>query len=163
MADMTKHLKRFLTDKELQAIGGEFEGVVASVTEEPIRNRFKATTSDEPVITFQEGGYRLIPNKTMLLCLIRWFGADSNDWIGRRIRLFRQLVETTNHEGVTRSKYQRALVCVDAHARTPVRRPWPTTTGTRDRDNVVVDASAVDTIEEELTADEIFGSRRQAR
>lgn len=125
MADMTRHLKRWLTDKALAEIGGEFEGVIASVSEEEIRNRFTAQKSVEPVITFSEGGYKLVLGKTNLQKMINWFGPESNDWVSRRIRIFRQQVESRNAEGLIRVRWQRSILCEDPSARGQVHGRWP--------------------------------------
>ena len=125
MADMTRYRKKWLTDGELEKIGGEFEGVVESVTEELIRNKFKAQRSREPVVGFDQGGYRLVLNATLLDKFIRWFGAESDDWIGRRVRIYRRLVEVRNSKGELRSRWQRDAVCEDVHARAVVRPAQP--------------------------------------
>jgi hypothetical protein len=121
--DMTRHLKRWLTDKALAELGGEFEGVIADVSEELIRNRFTAKRSAEVVVTFDDGGFRLVLNKTVLTKFIAWFGPESNDWIGRRVRVFRRRVEMPNQKGELRSRWQRDVVCEDHLARAPIRRP----------------------------------------
>lgn len=123
MPDMSRHLKQWLTDRALVDLGGEFEGVVAMVTEELIRNRFTAQRSMEVVVAFDESGYRLILNKGMLTKFIGWFGPESDNWIGRRIRVFRRLVESPNAKGEVRSRWQRDLVCEDTQTRASVRRP----------------------------------------
>jgi hypothetical protein len=85
--DMRRYLKPNLDVPTLQALGGEYEGIVAHVTSESLRNKFTGTTSEEPVIAFNDGK-RLILNKTLLVALMRTFGDDSGAWIGRRIRSF---------------------------------------------------------------------------
>jgi hypothetical protein len=114
--DMTRYLKPYLTVPVLEALGGEYEGIIAEVVNERLRNRFKATSSDEPVIVFQDGK-RLVLNKAMLQASLCWFGEDSARWPGRRIRVFLRRVETVNREsGKVRVSYQRAITCEDVHA-----------------------------------------------
>jgi hypothetical protein len=119
---MARHLKPWLTLKALEEMGGEYEGVIASVTEEPIRNRFTAQRDYSPVVTF-DAGHRLIPNKCILQKLIGWFGSESDGWVGRRVRVFLRLIQTPNHKGELRSRWQRDAVCEDHLARVQVRRP----------------------------------------
>jgi hypothetical protein len=115
MPNMTRHLRPWLTDRALAEMGGEFEGIVACVSEEYIRNRFTAQRSLEVVITFDDG-HRLIPNKTVLQKVITWFGAESDDWIGRRVRIYRRQVEVPNAKGELRTRWQRDIV-VESDAR----------------------------------------------
>lgn len=124
MPDMTRHLQPWLTDKALAEMGGEYEGVVAGVSEEYIRNRFTAQRSLEVVITFDDG-HRLIPNKTVLQKFITWFGAESDAWVGRRVRVYRRQVQVPNAKGELRTRWQRDVVVEDAHARSAVRTPAP--------------------------------------
>jgi hypothetical protein len=160
MADMTRHLKPWLTDAQLKAMGGVFEDVIAAVTEEPIRNRFKPTLpkSVEPVISFEASGYRLVPNKSILQQLIDWFGKDSDDWIGRRVRIVRHCVETTNQQGQVRRRWQRAIACEDPHACFPVRGHWPAPAPVAPPPRA--ESELVPELAPAITADEIFGRRR---
>jgi hypothetical protein len=132
-------------------MGGEFEGVIAAVTEEPIRNKYTAQKSIEPVITFEEGGYRLIPNKSALQRLIGWFGAESTNWIGGRVRIY--LVEVELKNG--RKQWQRSIACEDAHARFAIRGRWPASVGAANHQREPGEGDDM------ITADEIFGDRRQ--
>lgn len=113
--DMTRYLKPYLTVPELEAMGGEYDGVIASVTNEEIRNRYKGQKSNEPVVSFDDGK-RLVLNAGMLRACLSWFGADSTNWIGRRIRLFLRRVETINREtGEIKVRLQRGILCEDPH------------------------------------------------
>jgi hypothetical protein len=107
--DMTRFLKPFLTVTVLRELGGQYEGIIADVTNEPLRNRFKATTSDEAIVTFLDGK-RLPLNKGLLRALISWFGVESSDWLGRRIRVFLK-------PGKKQGSWERAVACDDVHAR----------------------------------------------
>ena len=106
--DMTKHLRPYLIVSALEAMGGEYEGVVEAVTEELIRNRFTGQKTFEPVISFVDGK-RIVLNATMLRQCIEWFGADSNGWIDCRLRLFLRRVESVN-------KYRRSTRAAPSRA-----------------------------------------------
>jgi hypothetical protein len=152
MTDMTRHLKRWLTTTALSGMGGEFDGVIAAVTEEPIRNKYTGLTSTEPVIMFEEGGYRWIPNKSALQKLIGWFGAESTDWNGRRVRIYLVPVESKNG----RKRWHRAIACEDAHARFQTRGQWPASVA------AAANHQREPGEDDMVTADEIFGDRRRA-
>jgi hypothetical protein len=108
--DMRKFLKQLLNDRELARLGGRYEGVISAVHVEPMRNRFKNTTADEPVILFADG-YRLVPNYGMRLLLIEHFGAESDDWIGRTVVVVRHLVDTTDRRtGEIAGRYVRRIL-----------------------------------------------------
>src|SRR5262245_14469278 len=98
---MSKHLPRWLNDSALCGMGGRYEGVVAQVVEERVRNRFKRDVhgkpivASEPVIVFEDG-WRLVPNIGMRKVMIDAFGLDSDGWIGRRLVIDRQLNDGTN-------------------------------------------------------------------
>lgn len=169
MADMTRHLKRWLTDTALVEMGGKFDDVIASVTDEEIRNRFTAVKAIEPVVTFDQSGYRLVLNKGMLQSLIALFGPESNDWIGRRVYVFRRRLESKH--GETRARWQRAIACEDRHARVAVQGRWPLAgrggpaalSHEREPGEDDEPPVAVDDASEALTAEEIFGERRRSR
>ena len=58
IVDMTRHLRRWLNDKALsENFDDRYEGRVADVTEEMIRNKFTGAN----VVTFEDG-WRLLPN-----------------------------------------------------------------------------------------------------
>ena len=121
---MKRFLAPMLTVPELEALGGEYEGVIAFVKEEILHNRFKGQKFPEPVVSFHDGK-RLVLNKTMLRACIGWFGDDSNNWIDRRIRIFLRREEKVNKDtGETRWQVQRRIACEDAHARAPRQQRW---------------------------------------
>lgn len=85
---MTRHLRRWLNDKALVEMGDSYEGRIQDVTEEPIRNRFTAQKSIEPVILFEDG-WKLIPNISQRKALVAFWGPETEEWIGRRLVVFR--------------------------------------------------------------------------
>ena len=95
--DIRRHLRPWLNDATLVRLGGSYGGVVASVTEEQVRNPFTAMRQLEPVIGFDEG-YRLIPNITMRAALIELFGPHTDKWIGRRITVSRRRIERMDRQ-----------------------------------------------------------------
>ena len=52
--DMRKHLRRWLNHRELEQMGGRYDGIVAAVAEQNVRNRFTAQREAQPVIRFAE-------------------------------------------------------------------------------------------------------------
>jgi hypothetical protein len=90
--DMTRHLRRWLNDKALRELGDVYDGRIASVTEETIRNKFTAQKQLEPVITFEDG-WRLLPNITQRRTLIEFFGPETEEWIGQRVVVFRHYIQ----------------------------------------------------------------------
>ena len=53
--DMARHLRRWLNETSLRELGGVYEGRIADVTEEKLRNRYTAQHQLQPVITFDDG------------------------------------------------------------------------------------------------------------
>ena len=103
--------------KAIEALGGDYEGVIASVDQEDLRNNYRARKSTEPVISFLDGK-RLVLNTGMLRQCIEWFGPGSEVWIGRRVRVFLRRVEVVNKQtGVITVLKHRGILCEDAHAR----------------------------------------------
>lgn len=118
MVDMSRHLRRWLNDATLRRdFSGRYEGVIASVHEELIRNRFTAVKQVEPVITFDDG-WRLIPNIGMRRALIEFYGANTDDWIGRRIVVFRSETRDTK-AGTTR--WEKRVMRADVEFRRAAR------------------------------------------
>ena len=110
---MRRHLRRWLNDAELERRGGRFDGVIAAVTEETVRNRFTAQRELQPVIAFDDG-WRLVPNLTMRRALIEMFGTESNAWIGRRVTIHRQRVERIDKiTGAIRESFQKTVSSSD--------------------------------------------------
>jgi hypothetical protein len=83
----------------LREMGDTYEGRIATVTEETIRNRYTAQKQREPVITFEDG-WRLLPNINQRRALIAFFGPNSEDWLG-----------TTQRPGKPRKLGKNALSC----------------------------------------------------
>jgi hypothetical protein len=114
---MSRHLRKWLNDAALVALGGEYEGVIASVSEERIRNRFTAQTQLEPVIAFEDG-FRLVPNLTMRRALAEALGDETDHWIGQRVRVWRRTTETVNRTtGEVRRVQVKTVELLDAPAR----------------------------------------------
>jgi hypothetical protein len=111
--DMKRYLRRWLTDAELRRLGDRYEGVIAEILEERLRNRFTGTKEAQPVIVFDDG-YRLVPNLGMRQALIEFWGRESADWTGRRLIVFRRAVEQRGADGETKTTYQRAVMRPDA-------------------------------------------------
>jgi hypothetical protein len=119
--DMTRHLRRWLNDKELKQMGGRYEGVVVAIREEKVRNRFTAQQEVQPVIKFDDG-WLLIPNLGMRRALIEIFGAETNNWIGHRISVCRRRVERRDRlTGEVREKFEKFVYVVDPFTRQPIR------------------------------------------
>ena len=157
---MKRFLKPMLTVPTLDALGGDYEGVIATVQEETIRNRFKGQQYQEAVLTFQDG-MRMVLNKTMLTKCIGWFGSDSLDWTGRRIWVFLRKAESINKAtGETRTQVQRGIACEDPHAKGPSLRGTASIEALRERepgeDDDVLDGEGV-----ALTGADIFESHRR--
>jgi hypothetical protein len=124
--DMRRHTRRWLNDTALASeFDGTFEGVIAAVTEEQVRNRFTAQRELQPVIAFAEGGWRVVPNLGMRTALIEMLGPETDQWIGRRISIHRRRVERADKAtGEIRSSWQKVVSVPDRHARVlPMRRP----------------------------------------
>ncbi len=120
MVDMRRHLRRWLNDTELVRLGGRYEGVIESVVEERVRNRFTAQRELVPVIVFDDG-WRIIPNLSMRTVLIEIFGAQSDEWIGRRLTIFRRRIEQRDRvTGDIRERFHKAIYVSDPHSLTPI-------------------------------------------
>ncbi len=115
---MRRHLKRWLNDRELLQMGGSYEGIVAEVVEELVRNRYTAQRELQPVIVFRDG-WRLIPNIGMRRALVEMFGPETDDWVDRRLTVFRRRMVRKSADGEMRERYEKAVECVDPHVREP--------------------------------------------
>src|SRR5689334_6954606 len=93
--DMTKHLRRWLNDEALREMGDSYEGRISNVVEERIRNRFTTAKQFEPVIHFEDG-WKLIPNIGQRRVLCELWGPETDDWIGRRLQVYRHRKERTD-------------------------------------------------------------------
>lgn len=132
MVDMNRYQRRFLNEAALRQMDGErYEGIIDTVIEEPLRNRFTGTKELQPVIVFDDG-WRLVPNITMRQALIAWWGPDTEEWIGRRVIVYRhraeRVIEKTNavsgevEKHVTERFEKRVMLPVAAAVEFP-RRP----------------------------------------
>ena len=114
---MRKHLHRWLNDEALRELGDEYEGKIASVTEEVIRNRFTAQRQLEPIIAFQDG-WRLCPNITQRRALVEMFESSNTDeWIGQRLIVFRHRISKVDPKtGVVKEKFEKRVRLAMPHA-----------------------------------------------
>ena len=96
--DMTKYLRRHLTNTDLLEHGGVYEGTIVAVEEQEVRNKWRYARDPEtgktaprredvPVILFEDG-WTWIPNITARRVLFEAWGADTDEWIGRRMRVW---------------------------------------------------------------------------
>lgn len=108
--DMTKHLRRWLNDKALsENFNDSYEGRIAAVTEEVIRNRFTGVKQVEPVVIFEDG-WRLLPNINQRRALIEFFGPETEDWIGHRLIVYRHYIQRTNPDtGMVKQTYEKRV------------------------------------------------------
>ena len=120
--DMRKHLKPRLNNDELLKMGGSYEGIIANVVEETVRNGYTKQRQAEPNIVFMDG-WRHIPNIRMRRALIESLGEETNGWVGWRIRIFLRRVERKTADGGMREQYEKFAECIDP----PVREPRATT------------------------------------
>src|SRR5688572_9308891 len=107
---MSRHLRRWLNDKALnEHFDGAYEGRIAGVGEEIIRNRFTGQKQLEPVITFEDG-WRLLPNISQRRALIELFGAETNDWIGCELVVFRHQNQKIDPKtGLTKLSWEKRV------------------------------------------------------
>jgi hypothetical protein len=121
--DMRRHLRRWLNDAALREMHDRYEGRITSATEELIRNRFTAEKQLEPVISFDDG-FRMIPNVGQRRQLIEFWGANTEDWIGRTLIVFRHRVERKDANGDTVERWQKSVMLPDNAVEfpRPVRR-----------------------------------------
>lgn len=107
---MTRHLRRWLNDKALnEHFDGEYEGRIADVTEEIIRNRFTGLKQLEPVVIFEDG-WRLLPNINQRRALIELFGADTEDWRGSVLVVYRHCNQKIDAEtGLTKMAWEKRV------------------------------------------------------
>lgn len=113
--DMTRHLHRWLNDGSLREMGDSFEDRISDVVEELIRNRFTKQKVLEPVVIF-ESGWRLLPNITQRRALIEFFGPQSDDWIGRRLRVYRHRIDRVDATSGRPKTTWEKRVCLPATA-----------------------------------------------
>jgi hypothetical protein len=118
--DMRKHLRRWLNNTALEQMGGCYEGVIATVLEEQVRNRYTAQREQQPVVAFDDG-WRLIPNLSIRTAMIEAFGPETEDWPGRRMKVFLRRDRHTNKTtGEMRDRLVKAVMFPDVHERVPI-------------------------------------------
>jgi hypothetical protein len=83
---MTRKMGPWLTGAAVHAMGDRYDGIIAAVEEQEVRNRWTTRTSLEDVVVFGDGK-RLVLSHGMRLELIARFGSESNDWLGQPISL----------------------------------------------------------------------------
>lgn len=134
--DFNRHLPRWLTTARVEFLGGQYEGVIDAVTEEPIRNKHTGETRPEPVVTFRDGE-RMIPNIGQRRALCESLGTNTDRWIGVRLRIFLRIDEHVDRAtGECKRRSERAVMIVG--------------------DPVRIHATSGKIVDTELTADDIF-------
>jgi hypothetical protein len=115
--DMSRYLMRWLNDRELARMDGQrYEGVIDVVLEKKINNKFAGVKEMQPVIKFLDG-WHLIPNVTMRLALIEFWGRETDEWEGRRLVVFRHRVDRTNKDtGEKVSRYEKRVMLPSTEA-----------------------------------------------
>jgi hypothetical protein len=98
--DMTHFLHRSLTNTELmQRVDRRYEGRIVQVCADKVFNKFKLTKEEVvPVIQFDDG-WDWIPNRGARRALVAAWGAETDGWIGRRLRV--QLVTVARTEKIS--------------------------------------------------------------
>ena len=109
---MRRHLKRRLNNGELLKMGGSYEGSIAEVVEETVRNPFTTQQEVVPTIVFVDG-WRLIPNIGMRRALVEMLGEETDHWVGRHIVISIRLVARQSANGETRERYEKIIESVD--------------------------------------------------
>ena len=107
---MTPYLQRSLTNTVLKELEGlSYEGCVVQVVPQRVFNKFKYTKDEiVPVISFEDG-YQWIPNVGARRVLTAAWGANTDDWIGRRMRVYLQpstRIEKVSGRGVEKLEKQ---------------------------------------------------------
>ena len=95
--DMNRFLQHRLTNTVLEGLPGRrYEGRVSAVVPERVFNRFKLTSQETvPQITFEDG-WLWIPNIGARRGLTAAWGADTDEWIGRRMAVYLCIVARTD-------------------------------------------------------------------
>ena len=92
-------------------MGNRYIGVVDAVVEEPVKNLYKRDEngkpieSREPVVYFRDG-WRWIPNLGGRRALIDCLGEETDEWVGRRLVVFRYRVKDS-------AKWEKRVACAD--------------------------------------------------
>jgi hypothetical protein len=109
--DMTPYLQRSLTNADLEKREGlSYEGRIARVVPQQVFNRWKYTRDEMvPVISFEDG-YQWIPNIGARRTLTAAWGADTDGWIGRRMRIYlKPIVRTEAVSGRAVEKWEKQV------------------------------------------------------
>lgn len=115
---MRRHLKRRMTNGDLEQMGGSYEGVIVEVVLEKMRNPFTTKSEVNPVVSFEDG-WRIVPNIGMRRALTENLGPDTDGWIGRQIRVFLRPVQRRAPSGDGKQRLEKAVECLDAPAAEP--------------------------------------------
>ena len=105
---MRKHLTRWLNHSELQEMAGSYEGAIVEVIEKNVRNRFTRQDEVQPVIVLTDG-WRVVPNVGMRRSLMEAFGSETDDWTGRRIRIFLRPMGGRDAGHAGEQRYEKAV------------------------------------------------------
>lgn len=106
---MRRHLARWITDEVLREMNDRYEGRIESVVEERLNNRWKAKKELQPVIKFDDG-WQLCPNIGQRRALIEFWGPDTENWIGRRLVVYRHRNERRADDGLVRITYEKRVM-----------------------------------------------------
>ena len=94
-------------------MGGSYEGTTATVVLEKICNPFTGQRELQPVITFTDG-YQMVPNFGMRQTVVDSYGAETDIWVDRRLRVFLRPM-TRRHSGdEVKARGEKAVECLDA-------------------------------------------------
>jgi hypothetical protein len=113
--DMRSHLRLWLNDAELERReSGAYEGVIADVVEQVVRNPFTTKRETHPVLVFDDG-WRWIPNFGSRTQLVRLYGAETDAWRGKRVRIFRRRENRVDKTtGEVKTQFAKTVMQCDA-------------------------------------------------
>jgi hypothetical protein len=113
--DMTRYLHRKLTNDELKTRDGwRYEGRILRVEEQRVFNKYKFTKEEiVPMISFEDG-WEWIPNIGARNALTEALGADTDRWIGRRLRVYLKAVTRTEKiSGRAKEQWEKQVEVLD--------------------------------------------------
>ena len=116
--DMRRHLKRRMTNHDLEQMGDTYHGVIADVVVEEMRNIYTTKYEEQPVIVFEDG-WQLVPNLGIRRDLTDWLGFESDNWIGASIRIFLRPMTRKVGSGDGKQRREKAVECLEAPAAEP--------------------------------------------
>jgi hypothetical protein len=130
MVDMRRHVPRYLNNLTLETLGDVYQGVIATVVETEIKNKFRRGAAQiEPVVIFEDGWW-LVPNIRMRRALVEMFGWETEDWVGRCVIVSRERV-INEKTGEQTDRWEKRIRCGDAcdvdHQKGASWRPRTTT------------------------------------